>query len=223
VRHYLLTAAAVLAFFLALFLVGEAAGIPLLEDPTPWLERAGWLSAVVGVGLLAADVLLPIPSNVIMIAHGALFGTLVGTLLSLAGSMLAAAAGFWIGRRGGSLLALAVPPDERARANAALERWGVLAIVVSRPLPLLAETITVLAGASPLGWGRAMLAALVGSLPPCLFYAWAGAASVGFEGGALIFGAVIVLAAAVGLAGRQIEQARQRRLAAEPCESGAVD
>jgi uncharacterized membrane protein YdjX (TVP38/TMEM64 family) len=211
VRHYLLSAGAVLAFFLALFLVGEAAGIPLLEDPTPWLERAGWLSAAIGVTLLAVDVLLPIPSNVIMIAHGALFGTLVGTLLSLAGSMAAAAAGVWIGRRGGPLLAMAVPADERARANAILERWGVLAIVVSRPLPLLAETITVLAGASSLGWGRAMVAALLGSLPPCLFYAWAGAASIGFEGGALVFGAVVVLAAAVGLAGRQIELGRQRR------------
>jgi uncharacterized membrane protein YdjX (TVP38/TMEM64 family) len=214
VRHYLLSAGAVLAFFLALFLVGEAAGIPLLEDPTPWLERAGWLSAAIGVTLLAVDVLLPIPSNIIMIAHGALFGTLVGTLLSLAGSMAAAAAGFWIGRRGGPLLAMAVPADERVRANAILERWGVLAIVVSRPLPLLAETITVLAGASPLGWGRAMVAALLGSLPPCLFYAWAGAASIGFEGGALVFGAVVVLAAAVGLAGRQIELARQRRAGA---------
>jgi uncharacterized membrane protein YdjX (TVP38/TMEM64 family) len=211
VRQYLLSAGAVLAFFLALFLVGEAAGIPLLEDPTPWLERAGWLSAAIGVALLAVDVLLPIPSNVIMIAHGALFGVLAGTLLSLAGSMAAAAAGFWIGRRGGPLLALVVPADERARANAILERWGVLAIVVSRPLPLLAETMTVLAGASPLGWGRAMLAALLGSLPPCLFYAWAGAASIGFEGGALVFGAVIVLGAAVGLAGRQIEISRQRR------------
>jgi uncharacterized membrane protein YdjX (TVP38/TMEM64 family) len=153
-----------------------------------------------------------------MVAHGALFGTLIGTVLSLAGSMLAAAAGFWIGRRGGSLLALVVPADERARANALLERWGVLAIVVSRPLPLLAETITVLAGASPLGWGRAMLAALLGSLPPCLFYAWAGATSIGFEGGALIFGAVIVLAAVVGLAGRQFEQARQRRLTSDSAE-----
>ena len=217
-RHYLLSAAGVLAFFLATFLVGEAAGIPLLEDPTPWLERAGWLSAVIGVSLLALDVVLPIPSNVIMIAHGALFGTLVGTLLSLAGSMAAAAAGFWIGRRGGRLLTLVVPAEERTRANATLERWGVLAIVVSRPLPLLAETITVLAGASPLGWGRAMLAALIGSLPPCLFYAWAGAASIGFGGDALIFGAVILLAAAVGLAGRQFEQARIRRAAPDPAE-----
>jgi uncharacterized membrane protein YdjX (TVP38/TMEM64 family) len=208
VRHYLFIAAAVLAFFLVIFLVGEAAGVPLLEDPTPWMERAGWLSAVVGVSLLALDVILPIPSNVIMIAHGALFGTLVGTLLSLAGSMAAAAAGFWIGRRGGPLLALAVPFEERTRANRALDRWGALAIVVSRPLPLLAETITVLAGASPLGWGRAMLAALIGSLPPCLFYAWAGAASVGFEGSALVFVAVILLAAAVGYFGRKIEQSR---------------
>ena len=207
-RHYLLSAAAVLALFLVLFLVGEAAGIPLLEDPTPWLERGGWLSAVVGVLLLALDVVLPIPSNVIMIAHGALFGMLVGTLLSLAGSMLAAAAGFWIGRRGGRLLALAVPADERAQANAWLERWGALAIVVSRPLPLLAETITVLAGASSLGWGRAMLAALVGSLPPWLFYAWAGAASIGFEGDALVFGAVILLGVIVGLVGRQVERSR---------------
>lgn len=217
-RHYLFSAAVVLVFFLVVFLVAEAAGIPLLEDPMPWLERAGWLSAVVGVSLLAVDVLLPIPSNVIMVAHGALFGIVVGTVLSLVGSMLAAAAGFWIGRRGGPLLVLTVPAEERARADALLERWGVLAILVSRPLPLLAETITVLAGASPLGWGRAMLAALLGSLPPCLFYAWAGATSIGFAGSALIFGAVIVLAAAVGLAGRQWELARQRRLASGPTE-----
>ena len=183
-RHYLIAVAVVLAIFLALFLIGEAAGIPLLEDPTPWLQQAGWVAAAIGVSLLALDVLLPVPSNVVMIAHGALFGIVVGTLLSLLGSMLAAAAAFWIGRRGGRLLALAVPADERAHADAILERWGVVAIVVSRPLPLLAETILVLAGASPLGWRTAMLAALLGSLPLCLFYAWAGAASIGFEGGA---------------------------------------
>jgi uncharacterized membrane protein YdjX (TVP38/TMEM64 family) len=206
VRHYLMAAAAVLVFFLALFLVGEALGLPLLEDPTPWLRQAGWLSAAIGVGLLAADVLLPVPSNVVMIAHGALFGIVVGAALSVLGSMLATAAAFWIGRRGGTLLAKAVPVNERARADAILAHWGVVAIMVTRPLPLLAETLIVLAGASHMSWRTAMLSSLVGFLPPSLFYAWAGAMSIGFEGGVLIFGLTIVLAAVSGLAVRRLEQ-----------------
>jgi uncharacterized membrane protein YdjX (TVP38/TMEM64 family) len=213
VRRYLTVVVAVLAIFVLLFLLGEAAGIPLLEDPTPWLRQAGWVAAGLGVSLLGIDVLLPVPSNVVMVAHGALFGIAVGTLLSVLGSMLASAAAFWIGRRGGRLLALVVPPDERARADAILARWGVIAIVVSRPLPLLAETIVVLAGASPLGWRAAMLAALVGYVPLCLLYAWAGAASLGFEGGFLVLGLTIVLAAVVGLTIRQFERSRLLRSA----------
>jgi uncharacterized membrane protein YdjX (TVP38/TMEM64 family) len=210
VRHYLIAVTAVPAIFLALFLIGEAAGIPFLEDPTPWLQQAGWLAATIGVSLLALDVVLPVPSNIVMIAHGALFGIVAGTLLSLLGSMLASLVAFWIGRRGGRLLSLAVPADERAHADAILARWGVVAIVVSRPLPLLAETILVLAGASQMTWRTAMVSTFVGSVPLCLFYAWAGAASIGFEGGAIVLGLTIVLAAVVGLTIRQIEQARMR-------------
>ncbi len=206
VRHYLMAAVAVLVCFLALFLVGEALGLPLLEDPTPWLRQAGWLSAAIGVGLLAADVLLPVPSNVVMIAHGALFGIVVGAALSVLGGMLATVAAFWIGRRGGTLLAKAVPANERARADAILARWGVVAIMVTRPLPLLAETLIVLAGASTMSWRTAMLSAFVGFLPPSVFYAWAGAMSIGFEGGVLIFGLTILLAALSGLAVRRLEQ-----------------
>jgi uncharacterized membrane protein YdjX (TVP38/TMEM64 family) len=208
VRHYLLAAFAVMAVFLLLFLFGEALGIPILEDPLPWLQQAGWWAGVIGVALLALDVVLPVPSNLVMIAHGALFGILMGTLLSLLGSMLAAVAGFWIGRRGGRLLTLTVPADERAHANAILERWGLVAILVSRPLPLLAETILVLAGASTMSWRTAMVATFLGSIPPSIFYAWAGAASIGFEGGAIVFGGVILLAALTGLTLRQFERSR---------------
>lgn len=209
-RHYLIAVAIVPAIFLALFLIGEAAGIPFLEDPTPWLRQAGPVAGAIGVSLLTLDVFLPVPSNIVMISHGALYGIVVGAGLSLLGSMLASAAAFWIGRRGGKLLALAVPADERAHADRFLARWGIVAIVLSRPLPLMAETVLVLGGASPLGWRRAMLASLLGSLPLCLFYAWAGATSIGFEGGMLIFGLTLVLAAIVGLTIRQIETSQVR-------------
>jgi uncharacterized membrane protein YdjX (TVP38/TMEM64 family) len=202
-KRYLSVAGLVLVGLLALFLVVEALDVPLLTDPSPWLERGGPVAALVGVLLLTVDVLLPVPSNVVMLANGALFGVVVGTLLSLVGSMGAAVAGFWIGRRGGTILDAFVPSSERRRADLLLARWGVVAIVVTRPLPLLAETVMVLVGASPLGWGRAMAAALVGLLPPCVLYALVGATAIGLREGAITFAIVIVLTGALGLLARR--------------------
>src|ERR1051325_10896407 len=84
-KRYLLIMSGMLAFFLGLFFLVEALGVPLLVEPTPWLNRGGALAAILGVGLLIADVLLPVPSSLVMVAHGALFGVIGGTLLSLAG------------------------------------------------------------------------------------------------------------------------------------------
>ena len=80
-KRYLVVIAAVFVVFLLLFIAVEALGIPLLIDPTPWMRRGGVLAAALGVSLLVADVLLPVPSSLVMVAHGALFGVLIGTLL----------------------------------------------------------------------------------------------------------------------------------------------
>src|SRR5436190_19621764 len=153
-KRYLLIMASMIAFFLISFFIVEGLGIPLLADPTPWMKHGGLLTAILGVGLLIADVLLPVPSSLVMVAHGALFGVVGGTLLSLLGSVGAALFGFAIGRRGGPLLARVVPPEERARADYLLGRWGSLAIVVTRPVPVLAETVAIMAGVGSMSWSR---------------------------------------------------------------------
>lgn len=193
-KRYLVIMGGMVAFFLLLFLVVEAMGVPLLTDPTPWLGRGGLVAAVVGVGLLVADVLLPVPSSVVMVAHGALFGITGGTLLSLTGSMGAALCGFAIGRRGGKLLERLVSPSERERADGLLRRWGMLAVIVTRPVPLLAETIAIIAGTSSLGWTRIALATLIGSLPSALLYALAGASVARLQNTLLVFCFVILSA-----------------------------
>jgi uncharacterized membrane protein YdjX (TVP38/TMEM64 family) len=198
-----------LALFLFLFFLVEALGIPLLVDPTPWLKQGGIWAATLGVALLIADVLLPVPSSLVMVAHGALFGVLVGTLLSLLGSTGAAVFGFWIGRRGGKLLERLVTAEERERANRMLERWGTLAVIVTRPIPLLAETVAIMAGASPLGWGRTALAALAGSLPPALLYALTGAAAGRFQDTALMFLFVLLITGLFWIVGRRITPAQK--------------
>lgn len=213
-KRYLLIMASMIAFFLVLFFVVEALGVPLLVDPTPWMRHGGILAAALGVSLLIADVLLPVPSSLVMVAHGALFGVVTGTFLSLLGSVGAALFGFAIGRRGGSLLERIVSPDERNRADHILARWGALAVIVTRPIPLLAETVAIMAGASPLGWRRMALAALVGSLPPALLYALTGAAVANLPSTALMFGVVLLVMGSFWLIARLLEphlNARKKR------------
>lgn len=204
-KRYLMTVCGVAAFFLILFLAVEALGVPLLNDPTPWMKHGGVLAAVVGVGLLVADVVLPVPSSLVMVGHGALFGVAGGTLISLIGSLGAAMFGFGIGRRGGRLLERVVTPGERERADYLVKRWGALAIIVTRPVPLLAETVAIMAGASSMGWGRAAMAAVAGSLPPALFYALSGAAVVSFQNSTLMFVFVLLVAGFFWMIGRLID------------------
>lgn len=194
-----------MAFFLLLFFVVEALGVQLLTDPTPWMRHGGALAAVLGVGLLIADVLLPVPSSLVMVAHGALFGVVIGTLLSLLGSVGAALFGFAIGRRGGRLLERIVTPAERARADKMLARWGTLAVVVTRPVPILAETVAIMTGTSSIGWARMALASFAGSLPPALLYALTGAAYANFQSVVLMFIATLLVAGSFWLIGRLLD------------------
>jgi uncharacterized membrane protein YdjX (TVP38/TMEM64 family) len=200
-KRYLLTVVALIACLTILFAIVEALGVPLLSDPTPWMKHGGVLAASVGVGLLIADVVLPVPSSIVMVAHGALFGVLWGTLLSLIGSVGAAVFGFAIGRRGGALLERVVTPAECARANSILARWGTLAIIITRPVPLLAETVAIMAGASSMTWRAMILASVAGSLPPALLYAVTGAAVANLQNTALMFAIVLLVAALFWLVG----------------------
>jgi len=212
-KRYLTLLGVMLTFFLGLFLVVEAFGVPLLIDPTPWLNHGGVLAALLGFGLLVADVLLPVPSSLVMVAHGAIFGVIKGTLLSLAGSSGAAMFGFWLGRRGGRFLERCVPAEERERADDLLDKWGALAVIVTRPVPLLAETVAIMAGTSSMSWLRLTAAAVAGSLPLALVYALTGASIANFANTALMFVFVLLVAGFFWMVGQWVTPYLARRRA----------
>ncbi len=202
-RYWILTGV-MLVFFLATFGIMTALHVRFLEDPTHWMDhKGGAVAAVAGVALLIADVFLPVPSSLVMIAHGALFGIAIGSALSLVGSVGATLFGFWVGRRGGPTLERLVSADEKRRADALLAKWGALAILVTRPLPLMAETTAILAGASPMGWGKAALAGFLGCVPMCVLYALTGALSRSIGSDFLMFGVVILIAGIFWLVGKK--------------------
>ena len=175
-RYWVVTLGLLWSCLLVVFVFFEWRGISMLRDPSSLAGgRRAW-AAVVSVALLIADVFLPVPSSVLMIGNGTLFGVVMGTALSLSGSVGATALGFFIGRRSERLIERLVSPAEKAHADVLLARWGALAIVVTRPIPLLAETTAILAGGSPLGWPRLLAASVAGAFPSCLLYALTGRA-----------------------------------------------
>ena len=204
-KWYWTVVVSILVLLLILFVLIEALDISLQTRPLSWLNQGGMIGALAGVGLLVADVALPVPSSLVMVAHGAIFGVVIGTVLSAVGSTGAALVGFALGWRGEPLLSRFMPPEERARADRLLAQWGTLAIIVTRPVPLLAETTAIMAGASPLGWRSVALAALAGSLPGALLYAMTGAVAASFQNRALVFGLVLLVAGVFWLAGRWLE------------------
>jgi uncharacterized membrane protein YdjX (TVP38/TMEM64 family) len=206
-KRYLAVFSAVGLLFLGFFAAVSALDVPVFVDPLSAFDAARLPAALIGFGLLIADVALPVPSSVVMTAHGALFGVLLGAVLSLAGSVAATLTAFGVGRVGGRSLQRLVPADERERADEFLEARGAFAIVISRPLPILAETVAIAAGASSMTWRAALAAAIAGSLPIALLYALAGAVAASFGSTALVFGVVALVAAAAWFGGPRLSTA----------------
>lgn len=196
-----LFAASVAMLLLLMFFAASATGLAIDASHLP--REAGIAAAVTGVVLLIVDAALPVPSSLVMIAHGQLFGVLTGTLLSLIGSVGSAMAAFAIGRAGTNGVRRIVLPEEHERASALLARWGVAAVVVTRPVPILAETVAFLAGSSRLTWSQTALGAAVGSLLPAVVYAWAGAHARNANYVAIFGGVLLVTAILCWIGARQ--------------------
>lgn len=143
-RAALIIAAALCVPLVPYFIIGELPG-----------ER--WLSAnddhavhfaLAGAGLLAADVLLPIPSSIV--------GTMLGARLGFGAGFTAAFAGMMVGQSAAYLVSRAVL---RKRNDGALPAAPTLAAVfLSRPVPVLAEAVALAAGAARVSWPQFLLA-----------------------------------------------------------------
>ena len=145
-KTYAFVALGIAVFVLITFLIVEALGISLLTDPSDQLDKGGAWAALLGIGLLLVDILVPVPSSLVMTAQGALYGVALGTLFSWIGSTGAGLMGFWVGRRSSRLINRFVSESERTAANRLIDRWGGFALIASRPLPILAETTAITAG-----------------------------------------------------------------------------
>lgn len=163
-----------------------------------WIASAGTGSAAILVGLLAADLFLPIPSSLVMVLSGAAFGVAGGAALSLVGSVGGEWLGFELVRRYGMKASRQIVGDEElARVRDVMARHGAAAVVVTRALPVVMETMSVVAGLSNMSRRTFLTSSLIGTAPVVVVYAYAGAVSREMSS---VVPAVVMLIAVAGVA-----------------------
>ena len=142
------------------------------------MEKLGsfgrWAWAV-GLALLAGDLLLPIPSTVMMAGLGYLYGFWLGGLLSSLGGILSGFVGYGCCRLlGERAVRFLVGETGLAQGRAWFGRFGGWLVVVSRWLPLLSEAVACLAGFTRMPLRKFAPALICGCVPLGFSFAWIG-------------------------------------------------
>jgi len=133
-------------------------------------------AAAVCFGLLSADVLLPVPSSFVAVISGKALGFVGGTALNWIAITLGHFIGFMLARRLGRPIVIRFAGEAGTdRAEDLWSRSSVLGIILSRPVPVLAESLSMYAGLTKMEWKKYLVIVGVANLPHSIIYAWAGA------------------------------------------------
>lgn len=139
-----------------------------LFDPPPSTSVLWWMVA----GVMASDVLLPVPSSMVSTFAGSQLGTVGGTSASWIGMTAGAMLAFGLARRFGRPLALRlVAAEDLVRLDRLALRLGPGLVAVTRAVPVLAEASVLLLGINQLPWRRFLPALLTSNLGIALAYA----------------------------------------------------
>ncbi len=150
----------------------------------------GWLA---GLGLLVADLVLPVPATSVISALGYLYGTLGGGAVGAAGSLLCGTIAYEGCRRFGQQAAdRLLGAEDRARAARLFAGGtGGWLVALSRWMPLLPEMTSCMAGLTGMPRRRFYTALLCGCLPMALMFAAIGASGTDRPGLALALSAAV--------------------------------
>lgn len=160
--------------------LGACASIPSPEQANEAVlalqkyERWAW---ALGIALLWADLLLPIPQTSIIAALGIVYGPWFGGAVGSFGLITSGLIGYGLMRTSARRLVLRwVRPGSLERIERWFERSGTWAIVLSRSLPhSIPEALVLVAGLARMPLGRFTAALVLGSVPIGFVFAAIGA------------------------------------------------
>ena len=160
--------------------LASCATIPTAQDANDavlMLRKYDAWAWAVGIALIWADLVLPVPQTVVIAALGIIYGTLLGGLLGSIGLITGGLLGYVLMLTSvRHILRRFVCRQSLGKMENLFERAGVWAIVLTRSLPYsIPEATVFLAGLAGMPLGKFAAALAVGSVPTAIAFAAIGA------------------------------------------------
>jgi len=142
--------------------------------PIYYLGFWGILLFIVVMGI--QGLIVPIPSEIVLLAAGIIWGVLGGGVMGIVGSMAAALLCFYISRKGGRPLVKKFVGEKAIDlADNFIKKYGMGAIIVARFLPFIAfDPISYVSGLVDMDIKKYSIGTLIGSISRAFFYSWLG-------------------------------------------------
>jgi uncharacterized membrane protein YdjX (TVP38/TMEM64 family) len=161
-------------------LLASCARIPTPQeanDAVLVLQEYGSWAWALGIALIWADLVLPVPQTAVIAALGLIYGTLLGGLLGSVGLVTSGLLGYVMmltsARR---FVQRFVGPQSLHKMESLFDQGGVGAIVLTRSLPYsVPEAMVFLAGLAGMPMRRFTAALTIGSVPTAFVFAAIGA------------------------------------------------
>jgi membrane protein DedA with SNARE-associated domain len=169
-----------------------------------WINStsSAWTYMVISFGLLTADILLPVPSSLLMILNGKMLGILAGSTLSLIASMTASLMGFFLGRKSTRFVNQFFSAKDIAIGNKLFNYYGSSFIAISKFIPVLSETISFISGCSEVSGNVFLFYSFIGNLFVSITYAFIGFFAFKYDSNILagvVIGAILCITWLSGL------------------------
>ena len=160
--------------------LASCAKVPTAEEANAAVltlrEYENWAWAI-GIVLIWADVVLPVPQTVVIVALGIVYGTVVGGLLGSVGLITGGLLGYALMRTSArGVVQRFVRTRSLQKMERLFEQRGAWAIVLTRSFPYsVAEIMVFLAGLAGMPMGKFIATLTIGSVPTAFVFAAMGA------------------------------------------------
>ncbi|MBI3235107.1 MAG: VTT domain-containing protein, partial [Bacteroidetes bacterium] len=148
--------------------------------------------------VLCADIILPVPSSIVMYLNGYILGIPNGALVSLIALMIGSIIGYFLGK----LTSAGFKATTDEKANNLLAKYGAIAILMSRGIPMISESICIVCGYNKMPMKQYILFNFIGYIPLCILYAVCGSFGYSQDMFLLSFGFSLVISAAFWFLGK---------------------